>query len=427
MKKRLTGVVLDALRPAERAYYVADDQQPGLRVRVAPSGLLTWNLAYRIKDRSSTKSVSLGSCDPAGKKGLGIAEARERAAAILKSARQGSDRIEEERLARLAEDSRPTVQELIERYSKSIGSSKRKGGALRTAGDVERRLQRALKEKLDTVADELKRADISRTLDEVAEGFPREAEKRRQAIGAMYRWGVAKGYVSVDPTAGSESYGRGSPRDRALSASEVRTLWAWLDAGAESMPPDCISALRLQLCLGARIGEVAGIDASEVKKQGSLMIWTLPAGRSKNKAERVTPLVGRALEIVSEALERRKHGPLFRTILTQRALTSSDLGHALKARKLPIEHFQTHDLRRTVVSAMDEMGIALETIAAVVGHQRGSRDVRTLIRHYSRPRLDERIAAALTAWDQRLRDILDAREVASGDNVVQLHSGTVAG
>jgi integrase len=420
-------VVLDALRPTQRAYYVADDQQPGLRVRVAPSGALTWNLAYRIKDRPSTKSVSLGPCDPAGKKGLGLAEARERAAAILKSARQGSDRIEEERVARAALDNRLTVEDLIERYSKSIGSSNRKGGALRTATDIERRLQRSLKEKLDFVADELVRADISRSLDQVAEKFPREAEKRRQAIGAMYRWGVAKGYVTVDPTAGSESYGRGAPRDRALTPDEVRAFWMWLDAGGDDMPADCISALRLQLCLGARIGEVAGIDASEVIKQGILLVWALPASRSKNKAERITPLVGQARDIIEAALERRKCGPLFRTILTQRALTSSDVGHALKARKLPIPHFQTHDLRRTVVSGMDEMGIALETIAAVVGHQRGSRDVRTLIRHYSRPRLDERIAAALTAWDQRLRDILDQREHPSTENVVHLHGGALAG
>jgi hypothetical protein len=58
---------------------------------------------------------------------------------------------------------------------------------------------------------------------------------------------------------------------------------------------------------------------------------------------------------------------------------------------------------------MDEIGIALDTIAAVVGHQRGSRDTRTLIRHYSRARLDVRVEAALTAWEARLRDIVEGR------------------
>jgi hypothetical protein len=55
---------------------------------------------------------------------------------------------------------------------------------------------------------------------------------------------------------------------------------------------------------------------------------------------------------------------------------------------------------------MDELGIPLDTIAAVIGHQRGSRDTRTLVRHYSRPRLDARVEAALAAWDSRLSDII---------------------
>ncbi len=135
-----------------------------------------------------------------------------------------------------------------------------------------------------------------------------------------------------------------------------------------------------------------------------------PSSRSKNKRERITPLVGIARKIVERALEGRERGPLFRTTLSGAPLTAADIGHALKKRTLPCAHFSSHDLRRTVVSVMDEMGMALDTIAAVVGHQRGSKDTRTLVRHYSRPRLDERIEAALTAaWDARLRDVIEGR------------------
>ncbi len=162
------------------------------------------------------------------------------------------------------------------------------------------------------------------------------------------------------------------------------------------MPPDCIAVLKLQLCLGSRVGEIAGIEASELERDGDRLVWTLPAARSKNKLQRLTPLVGTARELVEQALEHRSRGPLFLTALSDRALTSSDVGHALKKRKLPCKKFSSHDLRRTVVSHMDEMGISLDTIAAVVGHQRGSRDTRTLIRHYSRPRLDDRVEAAFT-------------------------------
>ncbi|MET0597484.1 MAG: Arm DNA-binding domain-containing protein, partial [Mesorhizobium sp.] len=197
MKKRLSSVVLSALRPREVPYYVADEQQVGLRVRVAVNGTLTWNLAYRIRGEPKTKSLSLGPCDPSARDGLGLGEARERAAEILKAARQGRNLRAEEDKARRAVKDRLTVRELVNRYANNIKSPHRKGGALRTAADIERRLNRALSQKLDAAADGLTRADISELLEDVADGRAREAEKRRQVIGAMYRWGVAKGYVTA--------------------------------------------------------------------------------------------------------------------------------------------------------------------------------------------------------------------------------------
>jgi integrase len=418
LKKRLTTVVIQALRPRAIAYYVADDQQVGLRVRVAPSGGMTWNLAYRIKGQPSAKGVSLGTCDPKGQNGMGIAEARERAAEVIKAARQGHDLLAEESDARQAATERLTVGELIDRYCRNITSPNRKGGALRTAREIANRLKRTLAKKLTVPADQLRRGDVSDLLDPVADGRPREAEKRRQVIGSMYRWGIAKGYVATDPTEGTESYGRGDPRDRVLAPDEIKAFWDWLDAGAQNMPPDVIAVLKVQLCLGARVGEVAGMDAAEVERDGERLLWTLPAARSKNKNDRTTPLVGTAREIVDVALERRPHGSLFRAARVDRPLQAYDVGLALQHRKLPCAPFTTHDLRRTAVSAMDEMGIALDTIAAVIGHQRGTRDTRTLVRHYSRPRLDERVEAALTAWNARLREIVDGR--AGSANVVPI-------
>ncbi len=421
MRKRLTAVVLDSLRPRGTAYYVSDEQQTGLRVRVAPSGVMTWGLVYRIKGTDSPKSVSLGRCDPHGRSGLGLSEARERAAEIIKAARQSRDLLDEELGERNAKRDALTIQELIERYIKSIRSPHRKGGALRTADDIESRLLRALATKLRVTADSLRRSDISNILDVVAEKTPREAEKRRQVIGAMYRWGVTKGYVATDPTAGAEVYGRGEPRDRVLAPAEIKLLWDWLDAGADSMPADCIAALKLQLCTGARIGEVSGMVATELVEDGDRLLWVLPSTRSKNKKERITPLIGSARGIVKQALSRRKDGALFRAALSERALKATDLGHALKHRKLPCAHFTTHDLRRTAVSGMDELGISLDTIAAVVGHQRGTKDTRTLVRHYSRPQLDSRIEAALNAWDARLSEVITGKKQ-SDETVVLLRS-----
>ncbi|WP_394890139.1 tyrosine-type recombinase/integrase [Mesorhizobium sp. AaZ16] len=166
------------------------------------------------------------------------------------------------------------------------------------------------------------------------------------------------------------------------------------------------------------MGEIAGIRAGELAYEGERLIWRLPTSRSKNKRERVTPMAGMAKEIAETALRGRPNGELFRTLDGKRSLRADDIGLALNHRARPIAHFTTHDLRRTVVSAMDEMGIALDTIAAVIGHQRGTGDTRTLIRHYSRPNLDHRVEAALTAWQVHLQAVIDGREKAG--NVVRL-------
>jgi integrase len=95
-------------------------------------------------------------------------------------------------------------------------------------------------------------------------------------------------------------------------------------------------------------------------------------------------------------------------------LTAAHIGHYLLARrdKLPIDKFTTHDLRRTVATMLAEMGIALDFVAAVVGHEAGGKETRTLVRHYVRTNLIELKAHVLRSWDERLRDIVAGRAAA---------------
>lgn len=405
MKKPLTSISLAALKPQARAYYVGDMKADDLRVRIAPSGIMTWNVTCRIRG-GGLKSISLGKCDPSGKSGIDLSSARERAFEIIKAARAGRDIVEEEERQIEAEAEALTVEGLVNLYSKHISSPHRKDGALRTAPEITRRLKRALHGKLDRPADTLTKAEISRALDSVADRFPREAEKRRQGLHAMYGWATSKGYCDLNPLFGTPTYGSGTPRERTLTQAEVQTLWKWLTDGAEQMPADVVAVLKIQLCIGARVGEISGMTAGELAVEGDHVTWLLPAARSKNKRERLTPIVGRAKNIVTKALETRSSGPLFRTLDGSRALRSDDIGLALNNRDRPFAHFTTHDLRRTVVSHMDEIGIALDTIAAVIGHQRGTRATQTLVRHYSRPKLDARVEAALGVWDAQLSKII---------------------
>jgi hypothetical protein len=59
-----------------------------------------------------------------------------------------------------------------------------------------------------------------------------------------------------------------------------------------------------------------------------------------------------------------------------------------------------------------EMGVALDLVAAIVGHESGGKDTRTLVRHYVRTDMLERKAHALRTWDERLRAIVTGQEFA---------------
>jgi hypothetical protein len=53
-----------------------------------------------------------------------------------------------------------------------------------------------------------------------------------------------------------------------------------------------------------------------------------------------------------------------------------------------------------------EMGVPLDLVAAIVGHESGGKVTRVLIRHYVRSDLLERKTHAPRAWDERLKAIV---------------------
>ena len=396
----LTHRAIEALRPAEVPYRISDQRCVGLAVRVPPSGIKTWDLAFRICGSAKVRRVSLGRAAD-----LSLERARDRANELTSAARAGRDLIAEEEEDRAATARRLTIEKLIEFYVR-----RRVAGRLRTAKEIESRLKRTLTPILHRCADDIRRRDIRELLDAAADrGIEREAEKRRQTVGAMFRWALSQDVVETNPTAGLKAYDPGTPRDRVLTVEEIESLWNWLGSGALSS--DAADILKLELLTGARCGEISGLRAEEIDRDE--WTWTLPASRSKNKRPRATPLIGVARQIIQARLSSVEAGPFF-VAETGSVLKSAHIGHYLWARhhKLPINKFTTHDLRRTVATMMAEMGVALDLVAAVVGHQGCGKETRTLVRHYVHTDLIERKVHVLRAWDERLRDIVAGREAA---------------
>lgn len=391
----LTHRGVEALRPDETAYRLCDTRCSALAIRVAPSGAKTWDVAYRVRGSGVYRRLSLGPFPS-----VSLDAARIRALELTDAAKAGRDLLDEERAAKAAADARLTVGQLVELYM-----SRKVRGRLKTAAEMQLRFNRTFASLKDRYADELRRRDLREVLDRVADrGALREAQQQRQLMRVIFKWALSQDLIDTDPAAALATFGPSPRRDRVLTADEIRALWDWM--GQSDMPRAYVDALRFQLATGARIGEVGGITSAEIDRD--TWVWTLPAERSKNGRSRVTPLVGFAKDIVAARLEASTDGPLFLGD-GGAVLKSNDVGTMLVKRRkqMPIAHFTSHDLRRTVATGLVDLGFPFELVAAVLGHEAGSKNVRTLLRHYVRSDLLDRKESALQAWDKRLRRLMD--------------------
>jgi integrase len=369
----------------------------GLALRMASDCGRTWDLSFRIKG-GGVRRLSLGRYED-----VSLEAARQRANKLTSAARQGRDLIAEEKTARDEHNQSFTVERLISEYVK-----RRVTGRLRTAAEIERRLKRALEPVMKRKAADIRRRDLRQLFDATADrGLTREPGHRRQAIGTMFKWATSQDIIESNPAEGLASYSRSAPPNRVLDEDEIPALWRWLDEGRNISTPTS-SILKLQLCLGARCGEVAGMRASEFTKDNKgRLLWTLPIGRSKNKHARVTPILGLALEIITTRLNNN-NDILFESEAGNPLNTGLVSDHLRQRRdRLPIDKFTTHDLRRTTATEMMKLGIELDLIAKVVGHEtEGEKQTRVLVKHYIHGDFVDRKAQALAAWDRRLRAIL---------------------
>jgi integrase len=144
--------------------------------------------------------------------------------------------------------------------------------------------------------------------------------------------------------------------------------------------------------------------------------WTLPATRAKNGREHVAPLSDAAVEIISRLprLESRKF--LFST--TGRTPVSG-FSNAKKyvdaAMEESIPHWTFHDLRRTVATNLQRLGVRLEVTEAVLNHVSGSR--AGIVGIYQRHDWAEEKRTALQAWARKLEEIVSGKKA---DNVVEI-------
>jgi integrase len=421
MAKRLTAAAADRLRPGPKRRTIPDGG--GLYLVIQPSGVKSWTMQYRRPGDQKMVKLTLGRVDLSGREGavapaigepMTLAAARHAAADIKLKLKRGEDVdlvAEKRRRAVAAEkDAANTfaaaAKDYIQEYAKI--ETRRWHETARLLGlnpnDLtliprglawrweKKPVANITPEDIDDVVDETRRRGAP-GLERRKHG-PTKARARAMmsCLSQMFTWLKSREggrRVPANPCSGLDRPEAPQPRDRVLDSREIKIFWAATD----SLPRPFGAALKLLLLTGCRLNEVCGMRRSEISDDGST--WTIPGERTKNRRAHVVHLAqaGRGILRGVEAVEGVDL--VFTTNLRKPISGWSKVKRQLDA-EMKIQPWRIHDLRRTAVTGMAELGIRSDVIERVVNHVSGSRAGVAGI--YNKSELLSERVAALERW-----------------------------
>ena len=404
---------------------ISDAALPGLRLRITAAGKASWVLACR-DHAGAMRRFHVGVWDV-----MGIAQARTEASDLRAAVRKGADPIADRRAATAAAKARAlqerlTLGVLIDNWARLHLVNRRP----RYADEAVRALKHAFAAHLAAAADQLDRAAIRAVIDAI--GRRRKANSmatgraaisgRTVAYGrACYQWALRREMVPANPFTALPVPEAPPSRERVLTDAElVEILQAAGTTDAHGRMVWLLAAT------GARREEVAGLRWEELSPD--LATWTLPRARAKNGVEHIVPLSDLARAALAElkradslVFNEGRETPfsgwskaklrLDAAMAKVRAKAAGDGAELVPA----FPAWRLHDLRRTVATGLQRLGVRLEVTEAVLGHVSGSRS--GIVGVYQRHDWAAEKRAALVAWSGHVEAALTGRPQG---NVIQL-------
>jgi integrase len=385
----------------------------GLTICLEPSGIKTFQARIRRQGDTTARRIRIGSF-PA----LSVADARRKLAEMKSVVREGRDPALEQRRVHAGVSSLRTLNDLVIEYlgrRKDLIASK----TLKIERDL---LQGVLAPALgDRLLADLEPIDFGKAVADYAARLRREgrsngtnANRLLAAARRMFKtargWGVVK---ATDPTVGLAKPAKEAPRDRILfdgsvlvgpdpRLNELGRLVSALTAEPSALPVSAPTrvALMLTLRLGLRALETCSLEWRAIDLEGVAPSVTVT--RSKTGAGlRALPLPRAAVETLRElkANYSSKNQPLLfpAEVGSKRAKhmhpESLSRAFARACDRLKIAPASTHDLRRTCLSGLIELGH--ESVAdRIAGHV----PRHVMGRHYDRSSRMDAMRAGLEAW-----------------------------
>ncbi|MBU2034040.1 MAG: site-specific integrase [Alphaproteobacteria bacterium] len=393
---KITKKSIDAVEAGSSSQFLWDTDLKGFGAKITPSGSISYVLQFRMGGRETiARRYTIG----AHGSPWTPTTARSEAERLLLLVGQGIDPVEADKQRR-----REAIDLAFDNYARHFTRSCKGEGWRRLVERVIRlHLEPVLRKKpLPSIT----RADIVSVLDQMPE---EQVANRRNVFAVMrrlFRWAVSRGDLERSPMEGMETPPPVRPRDRWLSDKELRLIW---HATPECHP--CFGPIvRLLILTGQRREEVCGMHWQELDRAERL--WTLPGQRTKNSEFNTIPMNELAmieLDRLAGGEKWPRNGRVFAT-----ASGAGFAGYHKGKMKLdsaieetegePLPPWRLHDLRRTLATNFQRLGVRFEVTEAVLNHVSGSRAGVAGV--YQRHDWKEEKRHALDDWNKHLDCVL---------------------
>ena len=202
---------------------------------------------------------------------------------------------------------------------------------------------------------------------------------------------------------GMKSIKREATRDRWLKDDELRAVWNAAETFGYPFGP----LVQFLILTGQRLRQVAGMRWEELDGlEGETPLWRVPSDRMRGKREHEVPLSCITAELLKTIKKRRLSAAfVFSTYDMDGETAPINWFSKPKARldRLSgVSDWQLHDLRRTVATNLEHMGIERVTISSILAHH-----IPGVTEIYTRSNRIERKRLALEGWSNRISKIAD--------------------
>lgn len=365
-KGKITKTSVGQLTLESSDPFLWDSDLRGFGVKIAKNGTRTYIFQYRMGGReASTRRRTIGVHGSPWTPML----AREEAERLALSVAQGVDpNVADLERRRLAVDL--AFEPYADRFRNTCGD--RGWGKM-----VERTLRLHLtphfkRKPINTIT----RSNIAAVLDVIPQEQLALKRNTFAVLRKLFRWAAGRGDIDRSPCDGMETPKAVTPRDRVLADDELARIWRAADHAGKLFGP----IVHLLIATGQRREEVSGLDWSEIDQASRT--WTLPKERAKNGTTHMVPLNECAIEVLTRisgnATEWPRQGLVFKTSGGKRFIAHSkgkqQIDAAIAADGSPdMPPWRLHDLRRTVATGFQRLGVRFEVTEAVLNHLSGSK------------------------------------------------------